>query len=188
MKRKLWLFSWVLLLLVVITIATLAWPTSDHYAVRVVGRTNDVTGQLHIFYELTNMTPRGVNLTLADIEAKIATGWHQASNNRRQQQRGKTRSLDANSTVVIHIVAPSEASAVRGEVQYAYRNLTDKFRWQLYRLGFPQKFRVGSVLGEEYGSLPLPEVQTAGTSFLLIPIREELPRAPEPGHILYFSH
>jgi len=170
MKTKLLLISGSLVLFIVFMAAALCRPSPSDFAVRVVGRTNDALGQVHVFYELTNMTAREPSLVLADIEAKTETGWHRASNSKLQQERGKCRFVYAASNAVIHIVAPPEGTAVRGEVQYAKRNFCDKLRWQIYRWGFPMHFRAGSVLGEEYRTLPLPEVQKSGDPFLTIPV------------------
>jgi hypothetical protein len=169
MRTKLWLFSGFLVFATVVAVTTARRPSPAEFAVRVVGRTNDAMGQLHLYYEITNITARELHLALAEIEAKTETGWHQASNSQLQEERGKSRYLYATSNAVIHIVAPAEGSAVRGEAHYAKRNLWDKFRWQVYCWGLPMHFCVSPVLGEEYRALPLPEVQKSGDPFLIIP-------------------
>jgi hypothetical protein len=169
-KTKLLLVSGPLVLFIAFMAAVLCRPSPPDFAVHVVGRTNDALGQVHVFYELTNMKARERSLVLAEVEAKTETGWQRASNSKLQQERGKSRFVYAASNAVIHIVAPPEGTAVRGEVQYAKRNFIDKIRWQFYRWGFPTDFRAGSVLGEEYSTLPLPEVQKSGDPFLIIPV------------------
>jgi hypothetical protein len=184
MRTKLWLFSGFFVFATVVAVTTFIRPSQSDFAVRVVGRTNDTAGQLHVFYELTNSTARNIRLALADLEARTETGWQQASNSRLQLERGISRLLYATSSAVVHIVAPSEGIAVRGRVEYAKRNLLDKFRWQLYCLGVPMHFRTSPVLGEEYGTLLLPEVQKSGDPFLIIPaatLRAEAYDARIPG-------
>ena len=91
---------------------------SQSLAVRLVGRTNDAAGVLHIVCEITNMQRRPVNFALRALETRTESGWHRASNHRAQPRSSATYLLGRSATNIA-IVAPPEGEAVRGWLMYA---------------------------------------------------------------------
>jgi len=90
-------------------------------------------------------------LALADVEAKTEIGWHQASNTRLQSEMAKPRYVYADSNVVVHIIAPSEGTAVRGEVYFGKTAMSfmRELRWRINRLGVFQLPVSRAVLGQD---------------------------------------
>ena len=167
----------LLLCSLVVVAFGLAWlalrsPGPPAFGVRVVGRTNDTTGQFQVFYEITNRTSGDVTFALASAATRTVAGWRAAS---KEEQRGMqiSRMLGRRTAAAVRIVARSGDLAVRGQVQYEKQDTPLKRRMKMLarRAGLPCRLwaSVGSVWGDAipFGVVRLPAVETSGKPFLL---------------------
>lgn len=142
------------------------------FGVRVIGRTNDTTGQLQIIYEITNRTGKDVSFALASADLRTAAGWR-AAPKQEQRELEISRMLARRTATAVRITARAGDLAARGRVQYEKEDtpLVKKVNWLARRMGLPHRFwaSVGSVWGEgiPVGVIRLPAVQTSGQPFLL---------------------
>ena len=174
MQRRLKVISGTLLLILAVSVGWVILRSTDppEFGVRVIGRTNDTTGQLQIIYEITNRTSRDVTFALASAATRTLAGWRAAS---KEEQRHMeiSRMLGRRTTAAVWIVARSGDLAVRGRVQYEKQDtpLKKKMKMLARRVGLPSRLwaSVGSVWGDAipFGVIRLPAVETSGKPFLL---------------------
>ena len=160
------------------------------FGVRIIGRTNDTTGQLQVIYEVTNRTSRDVVFALASAATRTVAGWR-AAPKEEQREMQISRMLARRTATAVHIVARVGDLAVRGQVQYEKADTPARRRLKMLarRMGLPHRFwaSVGSVFGDAvpFGVIRLPAVETSGESFLLATTAEGVwPRPPftPPAH------
>lgn len=166
----------LLLCSLVVVAFGLAWlalrsPGLPVFGVRFIGRTNDTTGQLQVFYEITNRTSN-VTLALGSAATRTVTGWRAASKEE-QREMEICRVLGRRTAAAVRIIARSGDLAVRGQVQYEKQDTPLKKRMKMLarRVGLPHGLwaSVGSVWGDAipFGVIRLPAVETFGKPFLL---------------------
>jgi len=160
------------------------------FGVRVVGRTNDTTGQLQVIYEVTNRTSRDVTFALASAATRTVAGWRAASKEE-QRELHISRMLGRRTAAAVRIVARSGDLAVRGQVQYEKEDapLKQRMRMLARSMGLPHRFWASALSvwgdGVPVGVIRLPAVETSGKSFLLATSAEGVwPRPPfkPPAH------
>jgi hypothetical protein len=170
--RKLLFYALLVVLAVSIGWFTIRSVDPAEFGVRVIGRTNDTTGQFQVIYEITNRTTRDVTFALGSAATRNVAGWRAAS---KQEQREMqiSRMLGSRRAEAVRIVARSGDLAVRGQVQYEKQDTPLKKRVKMLarRMGLPYRLwaSVGSVWGDAipFGVIRLPSVETSGKPFLL---------------------
>jgi hypothetical protein len=181
-----------LLLVVAVGVGALALRSigPPDFGVRVIGRTNDTTGQLQVIYEVTNRTNRDVEFALASAATRTVAGWRVAPKEE-QREMQISRMLARGTATAVRIVARAGDLTVQGQVQYEKEDtpVRRKMKMLARRMGLPYRFwaSVGSVFGDAipFGVIRLPAVETSGESFLLATTAEGVwPRPPftPPAH------
>lgn len=142
------------------------------FGARVIGRTNDASGQLQIIYEVTNRTSKDIVFALASVATRSATGWRVVEK-REQPEMHVSRMLARQSATAVRMITRPGDAAVRGQLQYQQDDspLRRKMKMLARRAGLPLRLWAspGSVWGDAipFGVIPLPEAETSGHPFLL---------------------
>jgi hypothetical protein len=189
--KRLWTVAAVVIAATSVCLAMrLQYP--DAIEVRIIGRTNDYTGQVHVYYQIVNWTTNSMIFGLAGVETRTGSGWQKASSQAAQPELRVNRVLFGLSALTVHVLAPPEGSAVRAVLEFERPDgaLQVKLRSLGRRLGLPRRivepgpsvFNTGG--GVPYRSLRLPPLETPGGPFYLAAEPPSLPPEPTVGNLV----